>query len=370
MHEMKHKPLIACFGALTILGAILPTARAADGISVFATGFNNPRGLKFGPDESLYVAEAGLGGSQSTAGQCAQVPGPPGGPGPYTGGPTARISKVSRDGKRTTVVEGLPSSINANKATQGIADIAFIGEDLYALVSGGGCSHGNPQFPAGVIRVNRHDSSVHLVANLGAFFAAHPVAHPDLDDFEPDGTLFSLIAAHERLYAIEPNQGRLLEINPENGKVRQLADLSADPWIGPTGMAYDGTFHVGTLRPFPIVPGSASILEISKRGKLVDDFPGFTAVTGLALSHDDRVYVLELSTMPGRPVPGAGKLVVSRHGEIKELVNGLTFPAGDMAFGSDGALYLPNFSSFAPPEGGQIVRVGIESREDARADID
>ena len=32
-------------------------------VSVFATGFNNPRGLKFGPDCYLYVAEAGLGGT-------------------------------------------------------------------------------------------------------------------------------------------------------------------------------------------------------------------------------------------------------------------------------------------------------------------
>src|SRR4051794_40846817 len=43
-------------------------------VSVFATGLNNPRGLKFGPDHHLYVAEGGVGGQNSTVGQCEQVP--------------------------------------------------------------------------------------------------------------------------------------------------------------------------------------------------------------------------------------------------------------------------------------------------------
>jgi hypothetical protein len=44
-------------------------------VRVFSSGFNNPRGLKWGPDGHLYVAEGGVGGSNSTAGQCIQVPG-------------------------------------------------------------------------------------------------------------------------------------------------------------------------------------------------------------------------------------------------------------------------------------------------------
>src|SRR6476619_3510330 len=32
-------------------------------VSVFATGLNNPRGLKVGPDGLMYVAEGGVGGT-------------------------------------------------------------------------------------------------------------------------------------------------------------------------------------------------------------------------------------------------------------------------------------------------------------------
>src|SRR5438067_8063771 len=39
-------------------------------VTVFATGLLNPRGLKWGPDGSLYVAEGGSGGTNSTAGRC------------------------------------------------------------------------------------------------------------------------------------------------------------------------------------------------------------------------------------------------------------------------------------------------------------
>src|SRR5882724_4115714 len=77
-------------------------------MTVFAPGLNNPRGLKFGPDGNLYVAEGGVGGTNSTIGQCEQVKFPVG---PYTGDTTgSRISRIDSQGNRTTVVDNLPSS--------------------------------------------------------------------------------------------------------------------------------------------------------------------------------------------------------------------------------------------------------------------
>ena len=140
-------------------------------VSVFATGLNNPRGLKFGPDGYLYVAEGGLGGTISTAGLCDSVIAPIG---PYTGGYTASISKISPTGDITTVADGLPSSQTSpasGSLVSGVADVAFVGNTLYAILAGAGCSHGIEDYPNGIIKVN-NDGTWDLVADLERM-AAH-----------------------------------------------------------------------------------------------------------------------------------------------------------------------------------------------------
>lgn len=344
-------------------GKNAPGAAALGVPTVVASGLTNPRGLTFGPDGAIYVAEAGTGGTTSTVGQCQQVSGPGA---PLLSGPTGRISRIE-GGVRTTVVDGLPSSVDQRGSVLGVADVAFVGPKLYALLDAG-CGHGVPNVPASVIRVS--DGGYSVVANLTAFVQANPVAHPPTADFEPDGDWYSMIAAGGMLFAVDANGGQVVSVQPNSGRVDRLVDVSAtEGHVVPTAIVEaPGRFFLGNLTTFPSVPGSANIYELKRNGALSVDLTGFFPILGVVADKHGVFYVLETFTctnpaLPCVPAPftaGTGDVVrVNADGSRDVIATGLTFPTA-LRLGPDGALYVSNKGYNLPPGSGEILRIAID----------
>jgi hypothetical protein len=359
--------------------------RLCPSVTVIATGLDNPRGLTFGPDGQLYVAEGGLQtNTLPPIDGAQQVPFPIG---PYLGGYTGRISRIDPgSGVRTTVVDGLPSSQTSSDSgslVSGVSAVQFIGSTLYGLEAGAGRSHALPLLKGDPVhsdntlfRVNA-DGSVSLVANLSTFVQNNPVVNPEPSDppgdFEPDGTWYGMTQVKGNLYVTEPNHQEVDQVTP-NGKVSRLIDMSVqfsgrlppNDWVGPTGISYHGNVYVGTLGQFPVAPGTESIYKITPSGQLTTAASGLTAVVGVAFDSSGRMYALESDTVPGFPGPGAagsGTVVrVNVDGSLTTIATGLVFPTA-MTFGPDGALYVSNFGFGVPAlpgvELGQVVRIDV-----------
>jgi hypothetical protein len=362
--------------AVSIAPQALPAQLSANAV-VVATGLEAPRGLRFGPDGDLYVAEAGLGGTTSTSGECAQVIPPVG---PYTGGLTARISKFDKSWNRTTVVSGLASSLDAMGDLQGVADLQFMNGTLYALIPGGGCSHGNATMPSGVVSVNTANGTWRYVGDIGAFMHANPVQYPNASDFEPDGTAYSMVSVNNALHVIEPNSGELLRVDPFSDSITREIDFSASQGhIVPTSVVYkNGNYLVGNLNLFPIEPHTSQVLTVSNFPSgtatgvpglnvpgpyyVVAAKAGFATVVGLAVGPTNSLlYVLQLApdTPSQFPQPGFGKVTrINADGSLTDVVTGLSVPTA-MTFGPDGKLYISNFGA-APAGAGQIVVATVQ----------
>jgi hypothetical protein len=375
--ERQHpvRIVVALAGALTLLActpdstivpstsALAPGARVnalsiADGDTVMSK-LANPRGLAWGPEGALYVAEAGRGGP-ATPGPCfisfAQT---------MCYGATGAVSRL-RHGKQERVVSDLPSyaQVNSGRAEgpNGIslhglggayvsigletdpsavraqnetwtqfARLVHIAPSALSPGRGGGSSHGEWEF----------------VADLGQY---EITVNPDCGDI--DSNPFGVLAEAGGVIVADAG-GNALVRRAANGDLSNFAVFSNNTTVAgpgcppassrdfvPTSIITgpDGAYYIGHLNGLPILAGSSSVWRMEAGGVPVVYRAGFTWIIAMAFDPSGNLYVLQHSDGPFTNSNGS-LIRVSPDGTHTTMVSNIPRPGG-LAVGDDGAVYL------------------------------
>lgn len=355
------------FALLGVVALALVTSGAAFAAAAtpVMTGLDNPRGLAFGHDGALYVAEAGRGG----AGPCQALRGEV-----QCYGPTGRISRLWR-GLQSAVVTGLPSYATAsgNDAT-GPHDIAVRGHHGVLTIGWGE----NPALrntpPSSVWQQFGHLARAvfrgHGTWKLGADISAYEAAvNPDGGpiDSNPYGDLLG----HGRVLVTDAGGNDLLELRGK--KISTVAVFPSRsttpphpscPFPGfppvtdsvPTAVTLgpDGAYYVGELTGAPFCFEAANVYRVVPGEPPTVHCGGFTTIIDLAFGPDGNLYVAQHSNGPvffGTP----GDVVRVGPGCTKTVVTPPLNRPGSLAFGPDGKLYVSVNSNSTGT--GQVVRI-------------
>lgn len=334
---------------------------------VVAEGLANPRGMAFGADGALYIAEAGVGGE----GPCA--PGPEGNEECY--GESGGVTRVA-DGSQERIIDGLASrAAEGGMNATGPNDVSVAGDALYVLIGYGGdpatrvdLGAGEDQF--GHLFRAEGDGVVPVIDVAGYETENNPDAmaidaNPFALELQADGTGAIVDAGMNALLLLDAS-GALstLSVFPNvEATAPDGAEIPAN--AVPTGLATapDGSYYVGTLTGFPFPPGGATVYGVAGGGsEPLVAYDGFTNIIDLALAPDGSLYVLEfirdgmLSVDPANPATMEGQLTRIAPDGAREVVasEGLIAPTG-LAIAADGTPYVAVFG--VAGEMGQVWRI-------------
>ncbi|HVK17226.1 MAG TPA: ScyD/ScyE family protein [Fimbriiglobus sp.] len=307
-------------------------------LTVVMSGLDNPRGLAFGPEGALYVAEAGRGGD----GPSFEIR--PGVIAKY--GPTGAVSRLWHD-EQARVATGLPSYIAPDGAT-GPHDISFQGRgNAYVTVGFGG----NPtrrselgEVGAGFAQLVRltPNGNWQNVFDIGTNEAtANPGGGP------LDSNPYGLLAEAGGQVLTDAGGNVLLRI-AANGTVSTLAEFpsrddghltDAVPTCVTRGP--DGAYYVGQLTGVPFAAGTANIFRVVPGEAPEVVYTGFKTIIDIDFGPDGSLYVLQHATGPF--LSGNGALIrVAPDGTRTTIASeGLVRPTSVLV-GNDGAVYVSN----------------------------
>ena len=346
------------------------SAQSVSAFEVVASELNNPRGLAFGPDGTLYVAEAGVGGSDPC------VVGPEGNT--VCVGATGSITRV-KDGVQDRFVTGLPSlgdPTSGGFASTGPSDVSPRLQGLDVIVNLGADPAARDTLgPMGpgfgrMVRV--------LKSGIWAY-TADVSAHEANQNPEPsavDSNPYSLVLVQNGMRAVADAGGNDVVGVFVNGRTETMAVfpprmVEAPPFLGlPPGAMMpmdavpnaitkgpDGALYVGQLTGFPFPVGGANVYRLAGPGMQPEVYAeGFTNIIDIAFDKDGNLYVLEITHngLLSEDLTG-GLIKVAPDGTQTILAtDGLVAPGG-LTIGPDGMIYISNFGIF--PGAGEVIRM-------------
>jgi hypothetical protein len=340
-------------GAIICAAAMVTGTHAQPIVTVVMSGLDNPRGLAFGSEGALYVAEAGRGG----AGPC------------FVNsadefrcyGPTGAITRLWH-GEQVRVVTGLPSHAPPGGAFAGGAnDISFQGVGGMFVAMGLG---NDPQLirpslgTAGnllgtLLQVNA-GGGWRIVADIAAYEAS----------VDPNGGLidsnpYGVLAEPGSRLVVDAGANALFRVAAD-GTIATVAVFPSRPTRStdsvPTAVAVgpDGAYYVGESTGAPFAAGAARIYRVVEGLEPEVYLEGFKMIIDLAFGDDGTMYVLQFATGPVF-FTGPGELIrIAPDGSRSVVLGGLNFPTS-VAVGVDGALYVTNRG--IAPGLGEVLRI-------------
>ena len=350
----------------TAIALGVASVASAQAPTVMATGLDNPRGIAIGPDGSLFVVEAGRGGTSTLC-----LPNAGGAPGVRCYGTTGAVTRVVLPGVQSRVLTGLPSLAGPTGAgATGPHDIGFgFGQAFITVGSGGDPALLAPFRAAGInlasLLMVSFTGVITPIADFAAFEAANnPAGGP------VDSNAYGLAILADRAVIADAGGNSLLQID-QNVQLSTLAVFDNRTVPGPGGMGTvemepvptsiaegpDGSLYIGQLTGFPFPVGGARVYRVPAGGgtpTIVAE--GFTNIIDIAIGPDGASYVLEHDAN-SLLVPGnVGRLTkIGPFGLRTELAAGLLVAPGKIAVGDDNAVYVTVNSTSAGT--GELLRI-------------
>lgn len=245
---------------------------------IFASNLAAPIGMSFDDQGRAWVTQSGTGKND------------------------AQVSLITTDGKVYPVVTGM-ASVFANGEIDGVGHLLYHDGTLYVLEGGTGKLYvlDVKDFKPGD---TPYVGSSLSAETIGAFVLAQKLTTP------LNTNLYNLtLGPDNNLYITDSGANAIIK---RDSKTRALSVFAKLPNVNatteavPTGIVYDGNnFLVSGLSGFPFTAGATKIYLVSPTGTVSDYQTGFTTLTDIALTPNNKPLVIEYARFSLTP-PNVG----------------------------------------------------------------